>query len=450
MHSDYRIDQFTDTAAPLDIVGEVHMIPASSPYTIRLLEVPLLESPSSISVRVRDVLTAAITTVGQTTCTVMNGAWFANGDIITIDNEQMQVTNVATNTLTITRGYGGTAAATHLANIAVFGPAWAEVAATPSAKQFWPDYSTGAADDAEWNTGTSQFNSADAGKIVSITYRGTGTLASVNPAKNFPACYSELGDGSDGHFISSGSDTIDGLKQYKSFVVQAGHTVTVGANPLTILCQGAVLIAGTINGAGVAGGNFHASSNGTAAGGAGKGGGGVGSTVQNADGFSYTDPVGASGAGGGGNFSIYRGGGGFLEGAVIAPASAVSASLANLAARLLRHSAGGGGFSGYYISGGGSSVNNRGSGGGGGSVMLVGRRVVNTGTITVDGGALGAVTAGNVGGGGGGGASIRIVALIIKFTGTITVAGGAGGAGNSTGQSSAGGNGWSKVIEIGG
>lgn len=442
MHSDYRLDPYTDAAAPLDIIGEVHMIPASSPYTIRLNEVPLLESPSSLSVRIRDVLTAAITTVGQSTITVMNGSWFANNDVILIDNEQMLVTNVSGSTLTVTRGYNSTTAATHLASIAVFGPVWAEVAATPTTRQYWPDYSTGADGDDAWNTGTVLFNSSDAGKIVSVSYSGTGTLASVNPAKSYPACYSDLGDGSDGHFISSGSDTIDGLKQYKSFVVQAGHTVTVGANPLEIRCQGAVLIAGTLDGDGSPGSTKDATA-GTTAGGAAKGGGGKGADISCASTvFSAGIPGNGSGAGGGGN-----GGWGFLAGMFIAAMAAVSAALANIAARLLLHSSGAGGGAGTNTAG---SLKYKGSGGGAGSLIMVARRIINSGTINVTGGPIGDTASGVAGSGGGGGASIRIVALIIKLTGTISVKGGKGGNGAETGNATAGGNGWSKVIEIGG
>lgn len=51
-----------------------------------------------------------------------------------------------------------------------------EVAATPAQGQYWPDYNTSAHGIGDWNTGTLLFNSADAGKTVSISYNGTGTL----------------------------------------------------------------------------------------------------------------------------------------------------------------------------------------------------------------------------------------------------------------------------------
>ena len=444
MHSDYRHDPFTDASTATTITGEVQMIPAGSPYTIRLNEVPLKETPSSIVMRIRDVLTAAIATAGATSCAVMNGSWFAINDVITIDNEQMLVTNVVSNTLTITRGYNSTTAATHSANIAVYGPTWSEVAATPAARQYWPDYGTGADNDDNWNTGTVQFNSADAGKILDIAYKGTGTLAGVNPAKSWPACYSEYGDGSDGHFISSGSDTIDGLKQYKSFVVQAGHTVTVGANPLLLLSHGVVVIAGTINGAGANG----ATATGTAAGGAGKGGGGSGGTYNSAG--TGANGGSASGAGGG-SASVggtgFVGGSGSLEGVSINPGSSVPAAVTGLSARRLSVSAGGGGAAGPQN----GTYSTQAAGGGAGSVVLVGRKVINTGTITATGGAVGANQANVSGGGGGGGAAVRVVAPLIKFSGTITVNGGNGGNGiTNSATVTAGAAGWSKVIEIGG
>ena len=51
-----------------------------------------------------------------------------------------------------------------------------EVAAQPSQGQYWPDYNTTAHGVTDWNTGTLLFNSADAGKTVTVSYYGTGTL----------------------------------------------------------------------------------------------------------------------------------------------------------------------------------------------------------------------------------------------------------------------------------
>lgn len=41
------------------------------------------------------------------------GAYFRQGDIVSVDSEYMLVTSVSTDTLTVTRGYGGTSAASH-------------------------------------------------------------------------------------------------------------------------------------------------------------------------------------------------------------------------------------------------------------------------------------------------------------------------------------------------
>lgn len=109
MPKNYRHDPFQDVLNPVTIKGETQTIPSVSPFTIRLDEVPLKETPSSIS-------------------------------------------------LTI----GGVAAE--------------EVSSAPAPGQFWPDYSTGADNDENWNTGTILFNAADAGKTVVVTYKGTGCV----------------------------------------------------------------------------------------------------------------------------------------------------------------------------------------------------------------------------------------------------------------------------------
>jgi hypothetical protein len=58
----------------------------------------------------------------------------------------------------------------------VDGTVLTEVAAQPSQGQYWPDYNTTAHGVTDWNTGTLLFNSADAGKTVTVSYYGTGTL----------------------------------------------------------------------------------------------------------------------------------------------------------------------------------------------------------------------------------------------------------------------------------
>lgn len=177
MPVNYRWDPFSNTSTAISISNEAHIIPSSSPFTIRLDEVPKQDTPSTLIIKVKDLLAAAITTSGATSITVTNGAWFAVGNTITIDSEQMYVSGIASNVLTVTRGYNGTTATTHSLGAAVYiESSMAEVGATPTSGQFWSDYSTGADGQSDWNTGTILFNAADAGKTVVVSYVGTGTL----------------------------------------------------------------------------------------------------------------------------------------------------------------------------------------------------------------------------------------------------------------------------------
>lgn len=51
--------------------------------------------------------------------TASAGAYFRQGDIVLVESEQMLVTSVATDTLTVVRGYGGTTAASHNTSLAI-------------------------------------------------------------------------------------------------------------------------------------------------------------------------------------------------------------------------------------------------------------------------------------------------------------------------------------------
>lgn len=110
MIHDYRLNPWTNVMEIKAISGETHQIPTSSPYTVRLNEVPQKTDPSTLKVY-----------------------------------------------------YSGGAALT-------------EVAATPEAGQFWPDYNTTEHGVDDWNTGTLLFNAADAGKTIKVSYNGIGAL----------------------------------------------------------------------------------------------------------------------------------------------------------------------------------------------------------------------------------------------------------------------------------
>ena len=56
----------------------------------------------------------------ETVVTVTDGTVFAAGDVIQIDSEEMIITSIASNDLTVTRGTGGTSATEHLTGRDVF------------------------------------------------------------------------------------------------------------------------------------------------------------------------------------------------------------------------------------------------------------------------------------------------------------------------------------------
>lgn len=106
---DYRLDPWNNVLDIHNISGERHTIPTTSPFTVRLLEVPQKTEPTSLNV-------------------VCNGV------------------------------------------------AMTEVAATPEQGQFYPDYRANVTGDPNWNRGELLFNAADAGKTITVSYRGMGTL----------------------------------------------------------------------------------------------------------------------------------------------------------------------------------------------------------------------------------------------------------------------------------
>jgi len=63
---------------------------------------------------------AAISSTTATTFDVSSGGNFAIGQTILIDSEQMYLSGIATNTLTLNRGVNGTTAATHLINTTIY------------------------------------------------------------------------------------------------------------------------------------------------------------------------------------------------------------------------------------------------------------------------------------------------------------------------------------------
>lgn len=351
--SNIRINPFIGDGGTTDYVNfiEKHIVPAVSPFVIRLNEVPEKQDPSNIKVEYID------------------------------GNATGEPTGV---TLT-------------------------EVAAIPGAGEYRLDYSTNAVGDKEWNTGLIEFSSSDATNVVQISYTGTGTLAGVKNNR-FPSWWLDRGDSSDGDFVPTGNTTISGVKQYRSVIIRSGVTVTISGYAI-IKCQGAFINHGTItaSGQGAYGGYYAGNSSSgyyTNAGGAGasaiSGVGGAGGSNHGAAGAgggcaAFNVPLngpstielamtlrgfgfGAGGGGGGcgsSSGSRYSGAAGGRGGGAIA---IVSTSIYN---------------SGIVVANGanGSSTgNNQGSGGGGGGggmVAMVADTIMNYGSVTAAGGAGG-------------------------------------------------------------
>lgn len=364
--SDIRVNPFNNATNYVNLT-ERHIVPSVSPFVVRLNEVPEKQDPSNMQMYYVD------DTTGQTTETALT-----------------------------------------------------EVAATPGAGEFRPDYSTNAFDDTSWNTGLIEFSSADAGKIIEVSYTATGTLAGVK-TNRYPAWWLDRGDGSDGVFAPKSNTTISGLKQYESVFIPPGVTVTVTA--ALICCQGFFINYGTISatGQGMSGGAGAVRQSDEAS-------GAVLNIIPALPGQEGT--CGSGGSGGGDRGTVGAAGGGSLCKSLDI--------LTHLPSVLVGAGGGGGGLARYSY-----AVQGGAGGSGGGGIMIIAKSFKNTGTISADGNAGGSAGSRNSsGGGGGGGGGVIVVADLVLSTGTITAAGGAGGSGNNSPSGSRGSDGIVKVISL--
>lgn len=348
--SNIRVNPFTGTGGSTNYVEltEKHIIPANSPYVIRLNEVPEKQDPSNMKMVYVDSATGAATE----------------------------------NTLT-------------------------EVAATPGQGEFRPDYSTNALEDKTWNTGLIEFSASDAGKIVQVTYTGTGTLAGVN-SNHWPSWYTDRGDGSDGDFVPTENTTISAVKNYKSVFIKSGLTITCSANTW-IKCQGAFINKGTINvtPCGARGGTGFNKE-----------------TYYGIEGGSS----GLYGASGGAGGKIHYDNSDELGGPGGSSLTGIQPPIPMMVV-----GSGGGSGAGTTICGDGGK--------GGGSITITATNFNNTGSIK----ALGEngktkTGAGYSGGGGGGGGGSILIAAATIIKGTLSANGGAGAVGYDGGGTGANGN----------
>lgn len=359
--SNIRINPFVGDGGTTTYINltETHIIPSVSPYVIRLNEVPEKQDPSNIRAVWVDSSTGAVTASALT-----------------------------------------------------------EVAATPAAGEFRPDYATKADGNDNWNTGLIEFSAVDAGKIVQISYTGMGTLAAVQSNK-YPSWYTDRGDGSDGDFIPDADCAIGGIKNYKRVFIKAGVTVSVNQQ-LVIKATGSVVIAGTINGNGSPGAKGKGG-----VGGAPGGNGGWVTDNENSD--EYRDATtGQDGTGGG-----YGGAGG---GDYKAKGAAGGSSRIRIG---IDYGGNGGGGGGANVHPGETS----GGGGGGGYgisiiapevALLEGSKIAANGGNGENGRSYYTAP-----GGGGGGGTINIISTTIKNSGDVSAAGGIAGAKGSNAQTAA-------------
>lgn len=353
--SNIRINPFVGDGGTTTYINltETHIIPSVSPYVIRLNEVPEKQDPSNIRAVWVDSTTGAVTASALT-----------------------------------------------------------EVAATPAAGEFRPDYATKADGNDNWNTGLIEFSAVDAGKIVQISYTGMGTLAAVQSNK-YPSWYTDRGDGSDGDFIPEADCTIGGVKNYKRVFIKAGVTVSLNKQ-LIIKAIGNVFVAGTINGAGSNGENGGQRKS-VAKGGTGGATGGDGGAMGVAGGDGQT------GTGGG-----YGGAAAYSSKGESGKAGAGGDSGGSIGIQYGGNGGGGGGGHGSYK----ESWTGGAGGGGGYGISIVANEIdiKNSGIITTNGGNGGdAYHHYSTGGGGGGGGSLVVIGCTVNNSGTLTANGGKGG-----------------------
>lgn len=343
MATDYRYNQFEDVLETVEKT-EMHVVPDVSPFVVTLDEVPERGDPTTMVVK--------------------------------------EVTGVSEGER-------------------VYGRTFTEVAETPTSGTFRPDYNTGADGDTAWNTGALLFSSADADTVVEVTYKATGTVASLR-SNHYPSWWTDRGDGSDGDFYPTEDTTIGGVMNYRSVYIPEGVTVTVNRG-VHIKCLGAFVNHGTLT----------ATGEGAA--------GGIGATYKyssSAEGY-YESQSGAP-----------------AEAGYVSTGGWYTITIHNLPPKFWQDIAKTIGiFAIMFGGGGGSGVGaeryggkNKDGGGGGGGIVIIAADVLNTATITADGeDGEGASATYFAGGSGGGGGTVIIVAHRISQKGTITANGGAAG-----------------------
>ena len=167
----WRFDPFTEAYNAVQQLNEDHVVPGVSPYTIRLIEVPRQDSPSTVTCTILVELDEDLDAV-ETDVDVLAadyGRVLVN-DIILVDSEKLEVTaKPGSPTLTCNRGYGGTTPAVHTdgTQMEILDSMTEIASGSPATREFRVDY--------KFNTGLVLLNSAQAAFDLRFDYWGLGS-----------------------------------------------------------------------------------------------------------------------------------------------------------------------------------------------------------------------------------------------------------------------------------
>jgi hypothetical protein len=111
-------------AIPLDVFGvAINWFANRTPLVSRLPKLPV-GSPTFVIIndnyRPRTAVVTAAVDNASTSLSVADGSMFDLGDVIELEGEQMLVTDVNVNVLTVVRGYGDTSAAAHASGLSAY------------------------------------------------------------------------------------------------------------------------------------------------------------------------------------------------------------------------------------------------------------------------------------------------------------------------------------------
>lgn len=169
--SNWRYCPFTETYNAVSKPDEDQVIPTSSPYQVRLYEVPRDDSPSTVDCVILVELDEDLDN-SEVGVDVLASHYdrVQVGDILLCDDEQMYVSaKPGSPTLTVTRGYGGTTPVTHNDGtlMEILNSMTEITSGSPATREFRVDY--------KYSTGLVLFNSAESGYDVRFDYWGLGT-----------------------------------------------------------------------------------------------------------------------------------------------------------------------------------------------------------------------------------------------------------------------------------